>query len=160
MVIGFRLLLQADKLIADRFNLANPIWSMKVSKPATGGNQSRARGSVQRRGTLFHRCWQGRGSCASREAIRAVHMNGPAPSGDFWFLLVRASKCWNSPMQAGKLGRSGTRRRQGIGRDCFFGFRLLAQADRKRNSPKAGNMGRSGFFLILDFRLCFKLADS
>ena len=46
-----------------------------------------------------------------------MHMAGPAPSGDFWFLLV-ASK--------------GTRRRQGNWGevDVEFGFRLLLQADR------------------------------
>ena len=61
-------------------------------------SQSRARGSVQRRGPMFLCGWQGSSSGATREAIRAVHIDGPAPSGDFWFLLV-ASK--------------GTRRRQG-----------------------------------------------
>ena len=57
------------------------------------------------------RCWQATVSGASCEDIRAMHGAGPAPSGDFWFLLV-ASK--------------GTRRRQGIlGKGdfelvCFF----------------------------------------
>ncbi len=45
------------------------------------------------------RGWQAIGSGASSEGIRAMPVAGPAPSGDFWFLLV-ASK--------------GTRRRQGI----------------------------------------------
>ena len=48
---------------------------------------------------MFLRGWQGSSSGATREAIRAMHIDGPAPSGDFWFLLV-VSK--------------GTRRRQGI----------------------------------------------
>ncbi len=78
--------------------------------------QSRARSSVQHRGSLVYGGWQGRGSCASREAIRAMHIAGPAPSGDFWFLLV-ASK--------------GTRRRQGIRGEVDFevGSRFLFQAD-------------------------------
>ena len=45
--------------------------------------------------------------------IRAVHMAGPAPSGDFWFLLV-ASK--------------GTRRRQGIWGDVDSWFYLKLTA--------------------------------
>ena len=81
---------------------------------------------------MFLRGWQGSRSGATREAIRAMHIDGyhsrfipsgcvptlpgPAPSGDFWFLLV-VSK--------------GTRRRQGIWGDVDveFGFRLLLQAD-------------------------------
>ena len=47
---------------------------------------------------MFLRGWQGSRSGATREVIRAMHMDGPAPNGDFWFLLV-VSK--------------GTRRRQG-----------------------------------------------
>ena len=71
--------------------------------------QRRARYSVPQRGLMFFRGWKGTGSGASREAIRAMHMAGPAPSGDFWFLLV-VSK--------------GTRRRQGIWGevDVEFGF--------------------------------------
>ncbi|MDE3001143.1 MAG: hypothetical protein OXU79_18860, partial [Gemmatimonadota bacterium] len=47
----------------------------------------------------IHRSWQASVSGEFCEGIRAMHMAGPAPSGDFWFLLV-ASKV--------------TRRRQGI----------------------------------------------
>ena len=53
---------------------------------------------------ILHR-WQTSVFGASCEYIRAMHMAGPAPSGDFWFLLV-ASK--------------GTRRRQGIWGDVDF----------------------------------------
>ena len=48
---------------------------------------------------MFLRGWQGSRSGATREVIRAMHIDGPVPNGDFWFLLV-VSK--------------GTRRRQGI----------------------------------------------
>ena len=43
-------------------------------------SQSRACGSVQRRGPMFLRGWQGSRSGATREAIRAMHMDGPARS--------------------------------------------------------------------------------
>ena len=76
------------------------------------GYQSRARRSFQQCTSLCYPGCQGCGSCASCEGVRAMHMAGPAPSGDFWFLLV-ASK--------------GTRRRQGIWGNGVFdlGFRLL-----------------------------------
>ena len=66
---------------------------------------------------MFLRGWQGSSSGATREAIRAVHIDGPVPSGDFWFLLV-VSK--------------GTRRRQGIWGDVNveFGFCLFLLSDR------------------------------
>ena len=43
-------------------------------------SQSRACVSVQRRGPMFLRGWQGSRSGATREAIRAVHIDGPARS--------------------------------------------------------------------------------
>ena len=63
--------------------------------------------TLPEQGALFHPApnygilqgWQANGSGESCEGIRAMHMAGSAPSGDFWFLLV-ASK--------------GTRRRQGF----------------------------------------------
>ena len=85
-----------------------PVFSCRRSKCFS---QSRACVSVQRRGPMFLRGWQGSRSGATREVIRAVHMDGPAPSGDFWFLLV-VSK--------------GTRRRQGNwGEVVEFGFCLF-----------------------------------
>ncbi len=107
LVFAYCFKLTADScfiLIFDCFSQTGSPW--KFGQLAfREDNQSRARGSVSHGVPNFFRSWQGTGFVASAVEIRAMHMAGPAPSGDFWFLLV-ASK--------------GTRRRQGNWGDVVF----------------------------------------